>query len=191
MIEVTVDASEVKRLADLLERSPAVIKSAKKEAIAEAASKMKAIVDQEIGGTGKVKSWQGRYVGSKGLYAAVRPKAKTFAENRKGQPTRYAVGYVTNAINSGHRFPSPSGRKGYKPRIKSGKMNVSGKLFYQRASIRLGEIAEDAATSVCLAVTSHLTGEKTAAVPQTTPHAGSFQPFTRIIGGKVYTFRPG
>lgn len=189
MIEVNVDASEVKRLAELLEQSPQVIETAKKEAIAAAAPKMKAIVDEEIGGTGKVRSWQGQYVGSKGLYAAVRPKKETWTEASKKKKHRYAVGYVTNAINSGHRFPSPSGRKGYKPKILSGSMTVHGKLFYQRASVRLGRVAEEAATNVCHAVTSHLSSAKATTASSIPAHSGDFQPFTRNIGGKVYSFR--
>lgn len=179
MIAVTVDASEVTRLAELLEESPQVIASAKQAAIFAAAPKMKAIVDEEIGGSGKVRSWQEKYVGSKGGYAAVRPKKETWTEATKKKGNRYAVGYVTNAINSGHR--APRAQFAYK--------SVRGKFFYQRASVKLGKVAEDAAISVCLAVTSHLAGTKTAAVPETTPHAGDFQPFTKNIGGKLYTFR--
>lgn len=53
-------------------------------------------VRKTIGGSGKVASWQAGAVGSKGGYAAVRAKAKTFHRG-------YAVGYITNAITSGHK----------------------------------------------------------------------------------------
>lgn len=155
MITVTVDASEVTRLAELLEESPQVIASAKQAAIFAAAPKMKAIVDEEIGGTGKVRNWQEQHIGSAGFYAAVRPRKQTWTEATRKKGNRYAVGYVTNAINSGHR--APHAQFAYK--------SVRGKFFYQRASAKLGKVAEDAATSVCFAVTSHLAGSKTAAAP--------------------------
>lgn len=189
MIEVNIDASEVKRLADLLEQSPAVIEAAKREAIAAAAPKMKAIVDQEIGGSGRVKSWQGQYVGSGGLYAAVRPKKETYVETKGKQkgwragPKKYAVGYITNAINNGHR--TPRNKWGYRT---SGK-TIKGKEFYQRASTRLGQVAEEASENIGKALVTHLTGTKAATAPQATPNAGDFQQFTRNIGGKTYTFK--
>lgn len=72
---------------------------------------MEAAVRETIGGSGKVASWQEGSVGTKGGYAAVRPKAKTFY---KGD----AVGYVTNAITSGHK---KAGGKGWVP----------GKRYYE------------------------------------------------------------
>lgn len=192
MLEVNIDASEVTRLAKLLEQSPAVIEAAKKDAIAAAAPKMKAIVDQAIGGSGKVRSWQGQYVGSKGLYAAVRPRKETYVTTKgkypaRGGPKKYAVGYVTNAVNSGHKFPVPSGEnQRYRPRIRSGQMRVPGKNFYQNAAERLGQVTQEAAESISHAIISHLSGSSTAA---TSPNAGRFQSFSSNIGGKVYTFR--
>ena len=186
MQEVHIDSSEVARLAKLLEQSPAVIDAAKKEAIAAAAPKMKAIVDQEIGGSGKVRSWQGQYVGSMGLYAAVRPKAETYIETKGKQsgfragPKRYAVGYVTNAINNGHR--TPRNKWGYRTSAST----IPGKEFYQRAGNRLGQVAEAATESISRAIVSHLSGQSTTMV---SPSAGSFQSFSSNIGGKVYTFR--
>lgn len=188
MIEVNIDASEVKRLADLLEQSPAVIEAAKREAIAAAAPKMKAIVDQEIGGSGRVKGWQGQYIGSEGLYAAVRPKKETYAEARGLQtyaekgPGRHAVGYITNAINSGHRVRPD--KWGYRYRSP-----VTGKKFYQRASSKLGQVAEEASENIGKTLVSHLTGTRAAATSQATHQAGDFQQFTSSIGGKIYTFR--
>ena len=59
----------------------------------------------------------------------MRPKAKTWTEtNRSGK--RYAVGYVTNAITSGHRTPSG----GYVP----------GKGFYADANAGARAIVERA-----------------------------------------------
>lgn len=192
MLEVNIDASEVARLAKLLEQAPAVIEAAKKEAIAAAAPKMKAVVDQAIGGNGKVRSWQGQYVGSKGLYVAVRPRKETYIETKgkypaRGGPKKYAVGYVTNAVNSGHRFPSPSGQvRRYRPKIVSGSMRVRGKQFYQNAAEQLGQVTQMAAESISHAIVSHLSGKSATTA---SPSTGGFQPFSSNIGGKVYTFR--
>lgn len=186
MQEICVDHSEVARLAELLEETPQVIMEAKQEAIAAVAPKMKAIVDQEIGGSGRVRSWQGLHIGSLGLYAAVRPRAKTYAEARKRQTwaekaqNRYAVGYITNAINSGHR--TPRNKWGYRTSAKV----VSGQQFYQRALNRLDSVAEEVAESIGKTVTVHLSGggkgrsrkKEPALYEQVTPAAGGVTSFT-------------
>lgn len=77
-------------------------------------------VQNNVAGTGKVKSWQDNYTGSKGGYAAIRPKARTYDISSCGKK-RYAVGYITNAIENGHR---------------QGNGFVKGKYFYWDA---LGE----------------------------------------------------
>lgn len=152
MTETSIDSSELKELIDRLEGAPAAIKAAKKQAISSAATKLKSIVDQEVGGSGKVRNWQGKYVGSLGLYAAVRPKAETYATDHQGRPTKYAVGYVTNAINSGHRFPLS--KLGYRSR--AGK--VPGKQFYQRAQVQAEQVAQETAQQIVQALTDHLGG---------------------------------
>lgn len=156
MIETSIDARDLDRLVEKLSKSPEIIREAKRKAFEEAAPQLKQAVTVAIGGTGKVQSWQEQYVGSRGGYAAVRPKAKTFTE-QNGRGKRYAVGYVTNAINSGHAFPSTSGRNNrYRPRIKSGRQNVPGRGFYQAAEARVPEIAQAAAQKVVDALIAHL-----------------------------------
>lgn len=153
MIEAGVDTSQLNKLVEKLGSSPEVIQQAKQKAIQAAAPKLKQTVDAEIGGTGKVRRWQEQYIGSKGGYAAVRPKAKTYADQKK----RYAVGYVTNAINSGHRFPTPTGKnRRYRARIKSGHMKVSGKHFYESAQAQVPQIAQEAAQQVVDALIKHM-----------------------------------
>lgn len=78
-------------------------------------------------------SWQdnpGR-VGSKGGYAAVSPRAKTFKEG-----TDYAVGYLTNTLTHGTvNIRRPSGiptKRPYVPRIKYGK--IRRRPFYDNAA---------------------------------------------------------
>lgn len=156
MIEVSIDQKDLDRLVETLAKSPQIIQQAKRQAFEEAAPKLKQAVDTAIGGSGKVQSWQAQYVGSKGGYAAVRPKGKTFTEVN-GRGKRYAVGQVTNAIDSGHRFPSPSGKdKHYRPRIESGRQSVPGKAFYQSAEAQLPAIAQAAAEQVVAALMKHL-----------------------------------
>ena len=88
--------------------------------------------------SGTVAGWQESYVGTKGGYAAVRPKAQTFHEG-------YAVGYITNAIENGHAIRRPSGKwKHYRARIK--KRYVLGLHFYREVQGgRLEKLALDAA----------------------------------------------
>lgn len=97
MQEITI-ASLDKRFSDLLKTVP----EARREMFAELAEELLADLRGRIGGAGKVQSWQEKYVGSSGGYAAVRPKAKTYAEaTRSGR--MWAVGAVTNAITTGHK----------------------------------------------------------------------------------------
>jgi len=95
---------------------------------------------QDIMGGGKVASWQESHVGSRGGYAAVRPRAKTY---HKG----YAVGWITNAIEHGHAIRRPSGYgKNYRARIKKG--YVLGKGYYKLARTRAERITIDAANKL-------------------------------------------
>lgn len=149
---IQVDASELTELERRLSESPKVIKAARRAAFEAAAPKLKQSVDSAIDGSGKVQSWQGPRVGSKGGYAATSPRAKT---SYKG----YSVGYITNAINSGHRFPTPSGKDpNYKPRIASGKQKVAGKFFYQKAELQTKAIAQEAVAQAAEALAKHLEG---------------------------------
>lgn len=189
-MEVSIDASEVTRLAEILDQAPQVIAAAKQTAIAAAAPKLKAIVDEEIGGSGRVRNWQESCVGSGGGYAAVRPRKKTYAESKgiqtwaeksERKPKRYAVGYLTNAINNGHR--APRDKWGYRH---STGIVATGKQFYQRASARLGQISDEAAESIGEAVVSHLSGgrngrrpkKESALYERVMPAAGGVTSFT-------------
>lgn len=97
--------------AKMLEKVPEV----RREMLEELAGELLGNLHRRIGGAGKVQSWQEKYVGSGGGYAAVRPKAGTFtAANRRGN--RYSVRKVTGAITVGHKTPGG----GY----------ISGKHFY-------------------------------------------------------------
>ncbi len=98
-----------KHFADLLKKIP----EERRAMFEELAQELLTDVRGRIGGAGKVQSWQESYVGSGGGYAKVWPKKDVYTESGG---KLYAVGYVTNAITSGHRTP----RGGYVP----------GKHFY-------------------------------------------------------------
>lgn len=159
MQEAHIDHSELERLVEKLAKSPQVIVQAKRQAFKAAAPKLKAVIDAQIGGSGKVRSWQGAYMGSKGGYAAVRPKAKTYTKPTKKWGYKYAVGYVTNAINSGHSWPTPSSGNrltGYRAGSKSGW--VEGKGFYEAAQGQAEQVAQEAAGQIVQALIDHLEG---------------------------------
>lgn len=159
MVEMQLDASELDELVERLDKSPEVIREARRKAMEQAAPKLQQQVRTEIGGSGKVQRWQDSFVGSRGGYAAARPKAKTFAQDNRGKVTRYQVGAVTNAINFGHRFPSPSGRnRDYRPRIRSGQQRVPGRHFYEAAQAKVPQAAQEAAQQMADALISHLEG---------------------------------
>lgn len=85
---------------------------------------LKSLGSRAKSNTGKVAGWQESVVGTLGGYAAMRP--------RKGKNGKYAYGYITNAIESGHAISRPrKARKGYRARIK--KRYVLGLHFYERA----------------------------------------------------------
>lgn len=145
MREVHIDHSELSRLVEKWAQMPQVMKDAKRQAMETAATKLKATVDREIGGTGKVRSWQEGYVGTKGGYAKARPKAETWAEKTKKKGNYYAVGYVTNAINNGHL--SPRARK-----------PIAGKKFYQRAQAQAEQVVQETGEQIVQALVEHLEG---------------------------------
>lgn len=96
------------------------------EAVAEEIREevLKSLGSRAKSSTGKVAGWQESVVGTLGGYAAMRP--------RKGKNGKYAYGYITNAIESGHAISrARKARKGYRARIK--KRYVLGLHFYERA----------------------------------------------------------
>lgn len=102
------------------------LRQARRAALEAAGEEMLEAVRGRIGGSGRVQSWQERHLGSQGGYAAVRARAKTYDEDG------YAVGYVTNALEGGHR--QQPGR--YVPAIgrKLTRDRVPGKYMYARSA---------------------------------------------------------
>lgn len=125
-------AAVVRRLEGLAEDIP----MEKRAMYRKIGNALLAALRRRIGGTGKVQSWQERYVGSGGGYAAVRPKAKTYAKDG------YPVGYITNSIENGHvqkqRWVPALGKQLYADR-------VPGKFFYADTRREADRIAAAAA----------------------------------------------
>ena len=101
-------------------------------------------VKQNIGGSGKVSGWQEPHMGSGGGYVAVRAKAKTYQTTKNGK--RYAVGYVTNSIEGGHRTggqrPGPKA-DGYRYRPRYKKAAVPGRWFYDIVRRQMDGMSQD------------------------------------------------
>ena len=128
---IFVDASDLTRLdaklADAIDRS----KEIRREMLTDVGEQLLAQVRQKIGGTGKVQRWQHTHLGTGGGYVAVRAKAKTYQVTKSGK--RYAVGYITIAIEGGHKHGGRRGssKKGYRYRARYKTAAVPGKWFYQ------------------------------------------------------------
>ncbi len=139
------DYSELTARTEKLIDAAKSLKPLKLDILDRVGAQMQGEVQSRIGGTGKVQSWQEVYRGSGGGYAAVRARAKTFDRS-------YAVGYITNAIENGHRIRSPSGRaKHYKPRIKQpGK--VRGLGFYADSRAATESLANAAGAELAEAI---------------------------------------
>ena len=141
---------EIQAFAGRLDRVREMLPDMRRAALEEAGDEMLAAVRGRIGGTGKVQKWQDRFMGSKGGYAASRPKAKEKDDNGD------AVGYVTNAIESGHRVPKPrstAGRYKFRSRTQDGTrrlpvLTVPGKRMYANTEPDVERIAERTARDV-------------------------------------------
>ena len=164
MTEIEIDKRDLERLIETLDASPSVLRQARRKAFEVSAPKLRALLDQGFAQaglrerTGTVLSWQEQYIGSGGGYAAVRPRAKTFTETN-GKGKRYAVGQVTNAIESGHKFPTPSGvSRRYKPRIRSSALKVRPYAFYAAAMVNVPALARETADQILQALIDHVEG---------------------------------
>ena len=124
----------------LLERFPAE----KRRVLSQVGQELLRQVRVQIGGTGKVAGWQDIHMGSGGGYVAVRPRAKTYQTTKGGK--RYAVGYITNAIEGGHRTggrqPGPKAA-GYRYRPRLHVSAVPGRWFYDRVRAQVGSLTQE------------------------------------------------
>lgn len=128
---------ELEILARQLESSCETLQEVRRAALDKAGDKLLRAVRSRIGGTGKVQSWQEKHLGSGGGYTAVRPAAKTY--DRAGN----AVGYVTNAIEGGHRVRTGRGPSRARMQRVPGKWMYRGTDPTQIAAEARDEIARE------------------------------------------------
>ena len=169
MTEIEIDKRDLERLIETLDASPSVLRQARRKAFEVSAPKLRALLDQGFAQaglrerTGTVLSWQEPYIGSGGGYVAARPKAKTFTEvNGKGN--KYAVGYVTNSINAGHRFPNATmsllgaGKTRYQVSRMPKGAGVKPYAFYAAARVNVPALARETADQILQALIDHVEG---------------------------------
>lgn len=150
----TVDTTSLDRLVEswdaLVQRFP----QEKRSALAELGDELLRQVRGEIGGTGKVAGWQAPHMGSGGGYVAVRAKANTYQTTKSGK--RYAVGYITNAFEGGHKIRKPQGGKEYRPRIKVAA--VPGRWSYDAVRRQLAGMSQEDVDALLTLITDGLEG---------------------------------
>lgn len=149
-----VDTTSLERLVEswdaLVQRFP----REKRAALEAMGTELLQQVRGEIGGTGKVAGWQAPHMGSGGGYVAVRAKANTYQVTKSGK--RYAVGYITNAIEGGHKIRKPQGGKGYRPRIKVAA--VPGRWSYDAVRRQLAGMSQEDVDALMTLITDGLEG---------------------------------
>ena len=150
----TVDTTGLDRLVEswdaLVQRFP----QEKRSALAEMGADLLRKVRGEIGGTGKVAGWQAPHMGSGGGYVAVRVKANTYQVTKSGK--RYAVGYITSAIEGGHKIRKPQGGKGYRSRVKVAA--VPGRWAYDAVRRQLAGMNQEDVDALMALITDGLEG---------------------------------
>lgn len=155
-----VDLRDIDRLLESWDRLLAEFPQEKATLLEELGEQLLQEVQQRIQGTGTVQSWQGYYLGSKKGYVAVRAKANTYKRTAGGK--QYAVGYVTNAIENGHRHrrPSPEKRAGYyyRPRIKT--PTVAGRHFYAQVRGRMERMGQAELERLAQGLVARLEGRR-------------------------------
>jgi len=140
---------------DGISRALEAMPELRRDALRNIAEQAKAVLAVRIGGTGRVAGWQGVYEGSGGGYAAVRAAAGKYLA--AGGKSRYSMGHVTNAIESGHGIRRPSGQaKRYRSRVRTAA--VRGKYMYRDTGAELNRLAEQEAKALGERLASALDG---------------------------------
>ena len=137
----TVEVKGLDRVVNTLEQMPDVIRQARTEALEAEGNKLLGIVQAGIGGTGRVAGVQEVYMGSGRGYVAVRAKAKTKLDG-------YAAGYVTNALEHGHRMAGGHDR-------------VQGKYMYANTQPEAVAAAGRVLAVIEREIKKHMEGEST------------------------------
>ena len=154
----TVDTRDLDRLMESWDKLLKEFPAKRREFLERMGRQLLADVRREIGGEGKVARWQQAHMGSGGGYVAVRPKAKTYKTTPGGK--KYAVGYVTNAIEGGHkhRRPSQQKRDGYKYRARINVPAVPGLHFYASVRSQLSGMGAEQLQALAAEVAARLEG---------------------------------
>lgn len=150
------EATGLDRLVKNFDASAQAMKRARGEVLESLGKEMRGLLNEKIGGSGKVQGWQSAFVGSGRGYVAVRAKEKELVRTQKGGS--YAVGYVTNAIESGHTIRRPAGtdlRYISRTRVAS----VPGKHMYREtAEEHMPRLASEGAKKIADATAEALKG---------------------------------
>lgn len=150
----TVDTTSLERLVEswdaLVQRFP----REKRAALEAMGTELLRQVRGEIGGTGKVAGWQVPHMGSGGGYVAVRAKENTYQVTKSGK--RYAVGYITNAFEGGHKIRKHQGGKGYRSRVNVAA--VSGRWSYDAVRRQLAGMSQEDVDALMTLITDGLEG---------------------------------
>lgn len=125
-------------LAKRFDASAEALPEIRRTALEKAGRELLPAVQSRIGGTGKVQTWQELHMGSRGGYAAVRPRAKAFYKG-------HAVGKITNAIEGGHKTRGGGGR-------------VPGKHMYLRSQVYAVRLANSAGEEIARRLAEKLEG---------------------------------
>lgn len=161
---VSVGIDEIDRLCDSFDKALQDFPEIRREYHARLGEKLKGIVDAEISNSGvndssgKVKNWQESHIGSKGGYAAVRPKTGATGDNSPGA--------ITNYLDSGHKIRPPGKRneKGkltltnYKYKSRAKVLYVNGYHFYSSAYAKAENVAIELAEELVNKIADGLEG---------------------------------
>lgn len=152
--------SDLDRLLDSWDKLQRDFPALKRQLLEDLGKELHSEVRGKIGGDGDVQGWQERYLGSRNGYVAVRPKAKTYKETKSGK--KYAVGYVTNAIEGGHRHRRPSQvkRDGYRYRPRIEHPAVPGKHFYAAVRAQLSGMGQREVAALAEKIARRLEGSE-------------------------------
>ena len=92
---------------------------------------------------GRVGRWQEIRMGSRGGYVAVSPTDETAVVTRTGSRSARDI---TRYLERGHGIRKPSGRSDrYRPRVRSGRTYVPGRLFYSWSRMHVQQLATEQA----------------------------------------------
>lgn len=117
---------ELEILIDRLKEADEKFPALRREVIEDIGKKALAAVTGHLGDSDKIAKWQDVHIGSRGGYAAIRPKARTWDKYHR------AAGAVTTAVEYGHK-------PGYHQT-----QPVPGKFFYRAAEPEVTALSEQA-----------------------------------------------